>query len=518
MARQQLILPSREERDRLLATTFAGDPQPPICADHGASKPATQPQTCAVCGDYRRWLGRMTKKFNVRGMRLAFGDRTYGDVPDPQPPACPHGHRSFLRNRKTCAACETLYRWDVRRYYRELRDGNPRSITDLTEVIAHVRKLLGGGMIADEIAEQSQCAAPTVLRLVSGAAQRRFVTTGLARRLLAIPVPEHVFALVPTSRSTIRPRTFAVGAQRRIQAMCADGLSLRDQADRLGYPLGTLHHWLRASTLAIASAMDVHQLFLSQRGRPGGDPAAVAYAEARSWLPARYFCLTNIDDPDYQPMRVLTSPCGVRRRLRSLAWMCHGPDEVAAFIDEKPESVRKWTIGGFEDADGTRRPDHPIPAYAVHLCDDAFEALSGRFGDDEQAGREARELGWMPPLAWYDLDIDDPRTRPLVDLASRDSRTNYPLQSQVLQALIGRITAADLLRQEKREVVRILHHAGWSDRRIGRWLRWSDTIEKCGDNVIQFRKREGISGGPRDREAWFSPITDLDFLVTPANT
>ena len=516
MTRSQLTLPTREERDHLLATIFGNDPKPPACTAH--TNPKKNIKTCDVCAVYTRWWFRMVKKFNSRGLRFALDDRTYGDFPDdPQPPDCPLGHTDVQKTATWCEHCAPIRNWRSREYDRDLRAGRSRTFRDLDKLREHIAALRSGDMTDEQIGARAGCAGNTISRIMRPSIDWKFLRADIAERILAIPLPERRFVLTVNSRGVVRHTVDATGTRRRVQAACLAGHSLRYQADRLGYSISSLRGWLTRPTLFLGAAADVQELFPTLIARPGNDTAAIALGESQGWLPARYFSADNIDDPNYEPMRALSSPAGVRRRLRALAWMAHGPDEVAAFIDEKPETVRRWTIGHAEHLAGDgREPDYPVPAYALHLTDAAFEALSGRFGPDEGAAREARERQWAPPLAWYDLDIDDHRARPLYDLPARESKSNYPLQSQVLQALMGIIPASDLVHDEKYAVVRMLHHIGWSDRRIGTWLRWSNTVEKAGDGVMQFRRRWKISGGPRERQAWFSPTADLDFIVTPA--
>jgi hypothetical protein len=99
-------------------------------------------------------------------------------------------------------------------------------------------------------------------------------------------------------------------------------------------------------------------------------------------------------------------------------------------------------------------------------------------------------------MAWYDVDVDDSSARPQTTLPPGVRKTDYPLESQVLQALMGIIPAHDLLSAERVAVVRILHRAGWSDRRIAVWLRWNADGDsgKGLSAVCAFRFREGITG------------------------
>lgn len=197
---------------------------------------------------------------------------------------------------------------------------------------------------------------------------------------------------------------------------------------------------------------------------------------------------------------------GVPRRLQALAWMGHGPEEIADLVGETTEEVERWMSGS------------PVEPYIVHVVDRVFESLCMRFGPNHQLAVLARALGWAPPLAWLHFDIDNPAARPHVDIPRNSGRWSHPLESQVMQALWGMQTVRDLIPAEKVRVVSTLHRAGWSDRRIAAYLRWNpDNNINLGRAACEkFRREHGITGGGLDPSLWGGNHGDDDFITIPA--
>lgn len=475
-------LPTLAERDHLLNVVYGHDPKPPQCPLPGHSNPRATQNECAACKASYLWRSRMFRRFYERGLSLNLDGHVYGD---PEPPRCPLKHAYNLANRKSCGHCRARRNWQERQYVKMRRAGKTAAFTDWDVLRSHLRRLQDGGLVAAQIGRAAHCAEITVQRLLTGdLTGRHFVNAAVARRLLAVPVPGRLFELVPDAAGSRRQRVDAVGTHRRIRAACRAGHSLRSQARRLGYGLSTVKSWLTSATVPIAVAGEVAELFPTLITRPGGSNTTVVNAARKGWPGARYFSTTNIDDPGYEPFAIVDDPVGVYRQLRALAWMGQGPQQVAEFIGEAAEQVEIWMEGG------------PAPAYAGHMVDAAFEALSGSFGPDDRLAERARLLGWAPPLAWYGIDVNNPMIRPRVDVAANTRKNDYPLDSQVLMALMGLVPAAELLPAEKRRVVWKLHKAGWSDRRIGAWLRWNPDGDrvKAADAVTKFREREQING------------------------
>jgi hypothetical protein len=477
------MVPSREKRDLLLTGVFGGDPQPARCQQH--SDPQATRRDCAACRAFHLWRKRMHRRFNIRGLQYVPDPRP-AVVDDPEPPRCPHPYAS---NRNTCPHCRARRNWKQRQYKRASLRGVATSFKDLDMLIDHVRRLRAGGLNGRQIAKTAQCGRSAVQRLLAGdRGERSYVQNDVAARLLAIPVPERKLRLVPDAVGAVRRQVDATGTRRRMQLACRAGHNIAAQARRLGYDKGTGYGWMSRPTVAIEVADAVAELFPTLLARPGGDANATAFAISKGWPAARYFSSSNIDDPGYEPFAIVAKPIGLWRRMRGLAWMGHGPEDVAAHIGEDPRKVRRWLEG-------------PAPAYAAHRVDIAFDDLTAEAGPDDRLARRARRLCWSPPLAWYGIDIDNPMCRPRRGLPPGERIKDHPLESQIHLALLGRVTAAELLNAEKISVVRALHMAGWSDRRVGAWLRWNvdGDHDKAAEAVCTFRQRYDIRGGGPDR-------------------
>lgn len=496
------VLPTRADRDHLLHVVYGDDPQPNPCAAAGHTDPKGH-RDCPTCKAVCQWRNRMYRRFNERGLKLSFDDRAYDD---PEPPRCPHGHSGTPAQRKDCQECRTYRAWQDRERWRMRRAGVDRVFTDWDALTAHLTRLRAAGMIAEDIARAAQCGASTVRNLLRGTDGRLFVRIEVAQRILAVAIPERQLHLIPNASGALRRYVDATGTHRRIRAASRAGHSITSQARRIGWSNHTVRGWLKRPTVQVDAAEAVAALYPTLIAEPGADPGAATVAARKGWTAAKYFSASNIDDPSYDPFALIDNPVGVHRQLRALAWMGQGPREVAALIGEPIGRVRAWLDGG------------PAPAYARHMVDDAFERLSGRFGPDERIARRARRQSWAPPLAWHDIDVHNPRSRPLVNLPPRDSESAYPLESQVLQALLGVTPAGDLLQLEKDTVVRCLHQSGWSDRRIAAWLRWNPTgdLDKGANAVGKFRERQKITGAGTAVHGADNLDTRLGLVVVPS--
>ncbi len=479
-------IPPIEERDRLLKVVYGHDPEPGRCYVH--SDPKKEVRNCKTCRDFCRWRTRMYYRFRTRGLKLVFDDRA---ADDREPERCAR-HGDARRHRDSCVVCRNYVNWRERHYGKLRQQGIDRIFTDWDRLLSHVRKLHNAGMLADDIARVAQCGSTTVQHLLTGDINsRRFVIADVARRLLAVPMPERRLALVPATNGHSRRRVDATGTRRRIQALGRAGHTQVVIARRIGWSHRTMASWLTASTVQVDVADAVADVFPTLIARPGGNPTIADKAASKGWIEARYFSATNIDDPDYDPFRTTTATCGLWRRLQALAWMGYGAEEVAVFTGEAEPQIEQWT---------NRRS---APMYATHLIDAAFEALTGEHGPNAEAALRARENDWDPPLAWYGADIDNPQHKACRDLPRGDRRSQYPLDSQVHWAITGLVPASDLIKEEKVRVVRALINARWSYRRIAAWLRWNETgdLDKGREAVMAFVARE-LSGAGPGKSGW----------------
>lgn len=107
-----------------------------------------------------------------------------------------------------------------------------------------------------------------------------------------------------------------------------------------------------------------------------------------------------------------TDALGARRRLQALVALGWTQTEIATRIGWTTANLNRITLGHV--AQVTR---------ATHtLIDELYEQLSMRPGPSTRAQGVARRRGWVPPLAWD--DIDDPLEQPAVDLVRRSDRVD----------------------------------------------------------------------------------------------
>lgn len=414
---------------------------------------------------------------------------TPGHTNDPEPARCAQpGHHNPCRQRRTCPECRAYNNWRAREYGREHRAGVTRRFTDIPRLLEHLAALEGAGMVIPDIARAAHM-DPDVLWDLRNKTDG-FVAPANAERLLAVPVPECRYKLIRNVRGDLTRRVDATGTRRRIRCAQHAGHAVVDQAAKLGWDQNTVYGWLGANntTVSVDVADAVAALYPEMIAAPGSNAVAAGIAASKGWPQARHFCEANIDDPSYDPFRMVLNPHGVIRRLQALAYIGQGPAQVSARIGETPETVQVWTNG------------QPAPAYAQHLVAEAYEVLSGTPGPDQAAADRARHAGWASPLAWYEVDIDSHAASPLHDLPPGVRAATFVLTTMVLDALDGRAKAADLVHGEKVIVVTLLHRRGWSDRQIAAWLRWNpdDDVDKGFAAVCAFRLREEITGyGPR---------------------
>lgn len=490
--------PSREQRDHLLNVVYGDDPRPPDCPQHEHAR--VHAATCTDCHAVDSWRMRMSKRFRRRGLALWF-DKDAG----PKPPPCPDGHSDChaAAVRLGCRPCRRLDNWRMRswRHKRaavaELAGAAADVAVDTDAVRHHVKLLREAGLSLSAIARAAQCSLSTVKRVLGDTGDYT-MRADIAQRILAVLIHGQGPALMQDSAWVA-----ATGTRRRVQAACRNGHTIAYIAHLLGYAPDDVWQWLRSATVHGDVAEAVTRLYPALISRPGKDQVTAELAALKQWAPAHYYSGDNIDDPSYRPYAIITDPVGVYRRLRAMAWDGNGPRQVAPFIGESITTVTAWLRG------------KPAPAYAARLLDAALENLPFPGPDDALAAR-ARRAKWPSPLAWHDIDIDDPRAKAYPDVRSDFFPTQHPLQSQVLGALYGIVPARDLVRAEKIQVVRALHMLGWSDRRIAAWLRWSADSDNGLEAVGHFRLRWGITGGGLAIEDWGGCRNDDDFIVTPA--
>jgi AraC-like DNA-binding protein len=155
---------------------------------------------------------------------------------------------------------------------------------------------------------------------------------------------------------------------------------------------------------------------------------------------------------------------GTRRRLQALIATGWTVELLAAEIDRRPKALRR----SMTSASVTARTAHEVTSLYERL----FNATPPRATSEQRAAADAArahaaEQGWLPPLAWDNIDTDITPATP-----AAGSQRNDIDEIAVERALAGdRITYDDLTTDEQQEVIRRLTARGASIRDIAAQLR-----------------------------------------------
>jgi hypothetical protein len=181
-----------------------------------------------------------------------------------------------------------------------------------------------------------------------------------------------------TTAGTWQPYTDAEPVRQHVRAAKAAGIGWRRVAELAGVPRST-----------------VKQLLYGKPGRPPTRQIRPAVAER---LLAVHFGPWALADG------ALVAATGVRRRIQALAWLGWSLSEQARRIG--------WSVGNY--ATLLERPQ-VTRATADKVCA-LYEQLSMIPAADGYSATRSRNLaaarGWLPPLAWDDDNIDEPKARP----------------------------------------------------------------------------------------------------------
>ena len=150
---------------------------------------------------------------------------------------------------------------------------------------------------------------------------------------------------------------------------------------------------------------------------------------------------------------------GTRRRLHALIAIGWPGELLAAQLGRRPNSLHRSMTG----ESVTARTAHDVATLYERL----WSTRPPRGTRDQRAAAAARAhasaQGWLPPLAWDDIDTDPTPTPP----TSRLPRGNDIDGIAVQRALAGdNITYDDLTPVEQQEVIRLLSARGTSIRDI----------------------------------------------------
>jgi DNA-directed RNA polymerase specialized sigma24 family protein len=113
--------------------------------------------------------------------------------------------------------------------------------------------------------------------------------------------------------------------------------------------------------------------------------------------------------PDSRPV----DGTGTRRRLQALAVLGYSPRVLADYLGCSKQAVQQLTV--------STRLVHPATVARIAALYGPLSGLPPQFNRDisaerrpyiDQTAATARARGWLPPLAWEDVDIDDPHAVP----------------------------------------------------------------------------------------------------------
>lgn len=177
---------------------------------------------------------------------------------------------------------------------------------------------------------------------------------------------------------------------------------------------------------------------------------------------------------------------GVRRRLQALVALGWSLSDLARFEGVHVGTVWIWVRAERLGPSIVRRVEALYDLLSMTLpVEDSHETRQVA----SRARGMARRRGWVPPLAWDDIDTDDAPAAPvavrwleLVDTVVVD------------RAVVGDDPGRSLTPAERREAVRALHVRRYSDALIAQSLGCSDKT------VLRIRQDLRL-------EAWVQPVT-----------
>jgi hypothetical protein len=171
----------------------------------------------------------------------------------------------------------------------------------------------------------------------------------------------------------------------------------------------------------------------------------------------------DIDDANRAPHSRVDAT-GTRRRLQALMASGWNIELLATELGRRPHTLHRTMTS----ASVTARTVHDVASLYQRLCD----ATPPRATSEQRAAADAAQAhaaaqGWLPPLAWDDIDTD---TTPSAPTAGPSQRNDID-EIAVERALAGdHITYDDLTAIEQQEVIRRLTARGASIRDIAAQL------------------------------------------------
>lgn len=264
------------------------------------------------------------------------------------------------------------------------------------------------------------------------------------------------------------PYVDAVPAREHVQMLREHGLGIRTIADVAG-----------VGHTAVAQLV---------YGRKGGrdDPRSGEVLQRIARRNAEKILAVVADESTLAPGASVAAR-GAHRRIQALVARGWCLSRIAAALGVRPTNLAALLERDFIQL-GTKRR-------IVELYERLWNVAPPRqTGVDAasytRATHMAQARGWLPPMAWDDIDTDEaPPADDVVDVDALD-------QGAINAALDG--FKPPLRTAERREVVRILHSRRWSDQRIAGWLGNPDRT------VHRDRQALGLEAFPHGELRWAS--------------
>ncbi|MCW2899184.1 MAG: hypothetical protein JWO67_1449 [Streptosporangiaceae bacterium] len=212
----------------------------------------------------------------------------------------------------------------------------------------------------------------------------------------------------------------------------------------------------RIAQLAGLSVSHVRQLAQHARGD------AAPTRRVRPSTAARALGI-DMDDANRAPHSRVDAT-GTRRRLQALIATGWTVELLAAELGRRPNALHRSMTG----ASVTARTAHEVASLCQRLCNTTPpRATSEQRAAADTARAHAAAQGWLPPLAWDDIDTDATPSAPTAGASQRNDIDEVAVE----RALAGdHISYDDLTAAEQQEVVRRLTARGASIRDIAAQL------------------------------------------------
>lgn len=235
------------------------------------------------------------------------------------------------------------------------------------------------------------------------------------------------------------------GVRAHLQALRRAGFALRDLTSLTGLPSRDLGVVLRSTTVYVSE--DVARRIMSVQFQPTGDH------------------------------RRKTPGVGARRRIQALVALGFPRHDLAARLRRSPAVLNDLP----EDGLITRRLWFEISALYDEL------SMTASAPDPDVRDWARIEMGWAPPLAWDDDEIDDPRARP------HQPKSVLGVDDVAIKRCLDGDRSIELAPDEVQVVLALSERQKWPRRRLAAVLGTSE--EAAARRLVRYRDRMRTQGG-----------------------